>query len=946
MAKRGYKLQEFVAHSANVNCVKFGKKTRRRFVTGGDDEMVNLWTIGKSTSITSLSGHTSPIESVAFDSTEVLVAAGASSGVVKLWDLEETKVVRTLNGHRSYCTAVEFHPFGEFFASGSMDTNLKIWDIRKKGCIHTFKGHKRAISTIKFTPDGRWVVSGGLDNVVKIWDLTAGKLLHEFKFHEGHIRSMDFHPLEFLLATGSSDKTVKFWDLETFELIGSTRAEETTVRSITFHPDGRTLFCGLDNSLKVYSWEPMCCHDGVDIRWPTLGDLCIDDGKLLGCSYYQNSIGVWASDVSQIEPYRHSMSSKGDTRAEPNIDTPRRSFIPSDDDTNPRRSVVPPDNDTKDIKNIYVDSMSLNLTNTKETDILQLPKHVLATEKIRHDNPETMYSVTSRRDLVVDGSITSGASCKPLHRRRPSSTKSDIEEISARVEFVPNSGSATPTTTTIQRRLFVDDLAKDSLKVKTPTTCVAGDFDKYLSPRTLPKKNSDLSADSNKGLKPIKYVNGVAVVNGRTRSLVDKFEKGDKSDTNECQKGDLTAHILPNTDNVPPTTVEESISVVSCAMDEARTPMSSETAQSASNAVSEARSSSTEHHIHNVVSRAIPEATTLPMPVRIPDSVPCAQPMIKISQISSKTPDMVSSSVIDAKTSPTFLKTRDSYPEINSEEAKSSPVSIVRTPKTSPNMVHEKVKVSPIQKSVASRRVVHDKVRSSSMLVTRRSRASSYMIPERNRTPPQSVVPRHDSSPHMMTNKTKSSPYLDSPQTSGRCISKCDDDDADVEDLLLDHELFTSTLRSRLTKLQVVRNFWQQNDLRGAINALQKLPDHAVQADVTSVMLENVESLTLDLFSCLLPLLLGLLNSETERHINVSLEMLLKLVAVFGPVIASTISAPPAIGVNLQAEKRLECCSQCHAQLQKIQKSLPGVIRRGGLTARSAQELNLVLQQS
>lgn len=39
----------------------------------------------------SLSGHTSPIESVAFDSPEVLVLAGASSGVIKLWDLEETK---------------------------------------------------------------------------------------------------------------------------------------------------------------------------------------------------------------------------------------------------------------------------------------------------------------------------------------------------------------------------------------------------------------------------------------------------------------------------------------------------------------------------------------------------------------------------------------------------------------------------------------------------------------------------------------------------------------------------------------------------------------------------------------------------------------------------------------------------------------------------------------
>ncbi|CAH1415853.1 unnamed protein product [Lactuca virosa] len=140
----------------------------------------------------SLSGHASPIESVTCDSTQVLVAAGGSSGVVKLWELEETKVFRTLNGHRSYYTALEFHHFG------------------------------------------------------------------------------------------SSDRTVKFWDLETFELIGTTRAEETGVRSVAFHPDGRTLFCGLDNSLKVYSWEPIISHDAVDIGWSTLGDLCIDDGKLLG----------------------------------------------------------------------------------------------------------------------------------------------------------------------------------------------------------------------------------------------------------------------------------------------------------------------------------------------------------------------------------------------------------------------------------------------------------------------------------------------------------------------------------------------------------------------------------------------------------------------------------------------------------------------------------------
>lgn len=44
----------------------------------------------------SLSGHSSGIDSVGFDSSEVLVAAGAASGTIKLWDLEEAKSMYTI----------------------------------------------------------------------------------------------------------------------------------------------------------------------------------------------------------------------------------------------------------------------------------------------------------------------------------------------------------------------------------------------------------------------------------------------------------------------------------------------------------------------------------------------------------------------------------------------------------------------------------------------------------------------------------------------------------------------------------------------------------------------------------------------------------------------------------------------------------------------------------
>lgn len=40
------------------------------------------------------------------------------------------------------------------------------------------------------------------------------------------------------------------------------------------------------------------------------------------------------------------------------------------------------------------------------------------------------------------------------------------------------------------------------------------------------------------------------------------------------------------------------------------------------------------------------------------------------------------------------------------------------------------------------------------------------------------------------------------------------------------------------------------------------------------------------------------------RHAKVSLDMLLKLVAVFGPTIRATVSAPPSVGVDLHQEER------------------------------------------
>lgn len=96
----------------------------------------------------------------------------------------------------------------------------------------------------------------------------------------------------------------------------------------------------------------------------------------------------------------------------------------------------------------------------------------------------------------------------------------------------------------------------------------------------------------------------------------------------------------------------------------------------------------------------------------------------------------------------------------------------------------------------------------------------------------------------------------------------------------------------------MVRHFWEQNSIKGAIGAVTKLPDYSVsfifkpgekgifftsflfmffwinnllssmqvQVDVINILKEKTDIFTLDLFSLLLPLFFGLLSSKVERY--------------------------------------------------------------------------------
>lgn len=898
--KRAWKLQEFVAHGAQVNCLALGHKSGRVLVTGGDDKKVNLWAVGKPNCIMSLSGHTTPVDCVRFGQTEELVCAGSRSGALKIWDLEAARLVRSLTGHKSGLTTIDFHPYGDFLSSGSSDTNLKLWDIRRKGCIFTYKGHSQCVNSVKFSPDGQWIASGGEDGAVKIWDLRAGKLMTEFNEHAGAVQDVEFHPHEFLLASASSDRTVNFWDLESFQLVSTSERDSGPVRCITFHPESECLFSGSHESFKVHLWEPHRVSDSISMGWGKIKDIAVASKQLIAASHQMSNVSIYVVDLKRVQPMGSNLRSNPPmTNGSRNNSTPgslattayklsngviqqpshvRRSFVKekpgltgtrpdsqiktSEEPNSDKSGTDPEDSDAISPADINDYRSYENIFRPRQRELSRTPPM-----------PDEPFQAPSGSESDVPQSHT-GSLLRPNKLKLRNQKKPSPSPTRRTSQSGMHSSHIYGSSPDVNRITNGNNNSTGNVRIRR-TSNSSGNSTRPMSVYESSNLSHSPSAPQfQNGNSPTRHQRSTSV---QPRSAHELDFPGDTSPTSEhfSRASSVSRHVT----RVEPSQVSR-VQINGNGVDR---PLERPTV------VRPTRSS-----LQHDMPQQYPPNAHVYTPPSMMEQVRAAN---RLSQ-----PDLTSLSYTNGRNGNIPFQPPPSGPHGQSP--------LVEDPLAPPEK--DKFDVIPMN-------------------------ADKPCGLEVNEFLPQKFQDLSMSSP--MQDQSRFSAYK-SYQQGGELSEQ-----EVTSSILKGHESMMAVLTRRGRNIEILHKLWQNKDAKAAVDQAVSLNDQAVVVDLLSVISLRPSIWNLDLCTALLPSIGDLLQSKYEMYINTGCAAMKLILKNFASVIKSNIDSPVGtVGVDISREERHNKCMQCYKDLVKIRSLILKRQTMSGKLGHTYRELSILMQ--
>lgn len=272
--------------------------------------MVRVWDVYSRKTLVTYTGHTAPVNAIAWSADGQFIASAGYDKTVQIWNVFTGVHGLTYGGHTKYVSDVCWSPDNKYIASSSADKTVHVWIAASGSHVFTYDGHLDVVSAIVWSPDGKFIASASNDKTVHAWGATKkGNIL--IYPHANNVYTVSWSPDGQLVASAGLDKVVHIWKTVETNILSTQLAKplspESLYRSATGSPLAIASLPSHSNVRERESWRSARREDWYSRSYQSSYPQQVNEYSQhkyeytwTGNAYYNGVRGYWVDNQTGI----------------------------------------------------------------------------------------------------------------------------------------------------------------------------------------------------------------------------------------------------------------------------------------------------------------------------------------------------------------------------------------------------------------------------------------------------------------------------------------------------------------------------------------------------------------------------------------------------------------------------------------------------------------------